>query len=190
MLMLRAKPPESWLVKVMDNLDGVLVDHAHLERKAAQSALKLQRYNELSQDLNELTNIAIEELEHFKLVLKLLEKRKKAFGKAISSPWIFGMMKAVRKGLNEQVIDHLICAAMIEARSCEKFQILSIALKTVDKCLSEFYGNLVESEGNHYASYLLMAKKIDESETQKRLDFFLDLDAELIIKGNNFPILH
>ena len=100
------------------------------------------------------------------------------------------MMKAVRKGLNEQVIDHLICAAMIEARSCDKFQILSIALKTVDKCLSEFYGNLVESEGNHYASYLLMAKKIDESETQKRLDFFLDLDAELIVKGNNFPILH
>ena len=68
--MLRAKPPESWLVKVMDNLDGVLVDHAHLERKAAQSALKLQRYNELSQDLNDLTNIAIEELEHFKRVLK------------------------------------------------------------------------------------------------------------------------
>ena len=190
MLMLRAKPPESWLVKVMDNLDGVLVDHAHLERKAAQSALKLQRYNELSQDLHELTNIAIEELEHFKLVLNLLEQRGIELGKAISSPWITGMMKAVRKGLNEQVIDHLICAAMIEGRSCEKFQILSAALKTIDECLSEFYGNLVESEGNHYSSYLLMAKKIDESEAERRLDYFLDLDAELVVKVNDFPILH
>jgi tRNA-(ms[2]io[6]A)-hydroxylase len=190
MLMLRAKPPGSWLAKVMDNLGEMLVDHAHLERKAAQSALKLQRYNELAQDLHELTNIAIEELEHFKIVLNLLEKRGMRFGKAISSPWISGMMNAVRKGLNEQVIDHLVCAAMIEGRSCEKFQILSVALKTVDERLSGFYRGLVESEGNHYASYLLMAKRIDENETERRLDYFLDLDAELVVKANDLPILH
>ena len=75
MLMLRAKPPETWHIKVMANLDQVLVDHAHLERKAAQSALKLQRYNELTNSLNVLTEIAIEELEHFNLVLKLLKQR-------------------------------------------------------------------------------------------------------------------
>ncbi|MAD23641.1 MAG: tRNA hydroxylase [Verrucomicrobiales bacterium] len=190
MLMLRAKPPESWLVKVMDNLGEVLVDHAHLERKAAQSALKLQRYNQLEHNLHELSNIAIEELEHFKLVLNFLEQRRIKLGKAISSPWISGMMNAVRKGLNEQVIDHLICAAMIEGRSCEKFQILAVALKTVDACLSEFYRGLVESEGNHYATYLLMAKRIDENETERRLDFFLDLDAELVEKANDLPILH
>ena len=190
MLMLRAKPPETWHIKVMDNLDQVLVDHAHLERKAAQSALKLQRYVELINSLNVLTDIAIEELEHFNLVLKLLKQRGIFFGKAISSPWISGMMSAVRKGLNEQVIDHLICAAMIEGRSCEKFKILSNLLRNVDDCLSSFYGDLVESEGNHYASYLLMAKKIDEAETERRLDFFLDLDAELVVKANDLAILH
>ena len=100
------------------------------------------------------------------------------------------MMSAVRKGLNEQVIDHLICAAMIEGRSCEKFKILSNLLRNVDDCLSSFYGDLVESEGNHYASYLLMAKKIDEAETERRLDFFLDLDAELVVKANDLAILH
>ena len=190
MLMLRAKPPETWHIKVMANLDQVLVDHAHLERKAAQSALKLQRYVELTNSLNVLTDIAIEELEHFNLVLKLLKQRGIFFGKAISSPWISGMMSAVRKGLNEQVIDHLICAAMIEGRSCEKFQILSNLLRNVDDYLSGFYGDLVESEGNHYASYLLMAKKIDETETERRLDFFLDLDAELVVKANDLAILH
>ena len=70
MLMLRSKPPESWLSKVLANLDAVLVDHAHLERKAAQSALKLQRYQQLAGSLPELTEIAIEELEHFNFMLK------------------------------------------------------------------------------------------------------------------------
>ena len=127
MLMLRAKPPESWLTKVLANLDAVLVDHAHLERKAAQSALKLQRYQQLADSLPELTEIAIEELEHFNLVLKILDDRGMALGQAISSPWISGMMNSVRRGRNEQVIDHLLCATMIEGRSCEKFQILAVA---------------------------------------------------------------
>ena len=190
MLMLRAKPPESWLAKVLSNLDAVLIDHAHLERKAAQSALKLQRYQQLTASLPELTEIAIEELEHFNLVLKILDDRGMALGQAISSPWISGMMNSVRKGRNEQVIDHLLCAAMIEGRSCEKFQILSEALAPVDSRLAKLYADLVESEGNHYASYLLMAKRIDERETERRLDYYLDLDAELVVQPSELPILH
>ena len=69
-------------------------------------------------------------------------------------------------------------------------KILSNLLRNVDDYLSGFYGDLVESEGNHYASYLLMAKKIDETETERRLDFFLDLDAELVVKANDLAILH
>ena len=152
MLMLRAKPPESWLPKIIANLGAVLVDHAHLERKAAKSALSLQRYQQLAGRLGELTAIAIEEVEHFNLVLKLLDERGIPFGQAISSPWIAGIMNTVRKGRNEQVIDHLLCAAMIEGRSCEKFQILAEALVTVDAPLDKFYAGLVESEGNHYAA--------------------------------------
>ena len=190
MLMLRAKPPESWLPKVIANLGAVLLDHAHLERKAAKSALTLQRYQQLTGRLGELTAIAIEELEHFNLVLKLLDERGIPFGQAISSPWIAGIMNTVRKGRNEQVIDHLLCAAMIEGRSCEKFQILAEALVTVDAPLAKFYAGLVESEGNHYAAYLLMAKEIDESETNRRLDFYLDLDAELVQQPSDLNILH
>ena len=190
MLMLRAKPPESWLPKIIANLGAVLVDHAHLERKAAKSALTLQRYLQLTGRLEDLTAIAIEELEHFNLVLKILNKRDIQFSQPISSPWISGIMNTVRKGRNEQVIDHLLCAAMIEGRSCDKFQILSEALVPVDAPLAKFYASLVESEGNHYAAYLLMAKQVDESETNRRLDYYLDLDAELVQKPNDLHILH
>jgi tRNA-(ms[2]io[6]A)-hydroxylase len=99
-------------------------------------------------------------------------------------------MHSVRNGQRHQVIDHLICCSLIEGRSCEKFQILSAELKTLDPELAAFYGGLVESEGNHYATYLLMARGIDEAETGRRLDFYLDLDAKLIRKPNPLPMLH
>jgi tRNA-(ms[2]io[6]A)-hydroxylase len=65
-----------------------------------------------------------------------------------------------------------------------------VALETIDPGLSKFYASLVESEGNHYATYLIMARHIDEPETQRRLDFYLDLDAELMRQKHEHPILH
>jgi tRNA-(ms[2]io[6]A)-hydroxylase len=190
MLMLREKVPSDWLPKVLANLPDVLVDHAHLERKAATTSLNLEKYRELYSRVEELNAIAIEELQHFQLVLNLLKKRNIPFGQARPSRWISGLMHAVRKGTRPQVIDHLICCALIEGRSCEKFQILAQALKPVDAELADFYASLVESEGNHYATYILMARSIDDYETDRRLDFFLDLDAELIRVPSPFPVLH
>jgi tRNA-(ms[2]io[6]A)-hydroxylase len=68
--------------------------------------------------------------------------------------------------------------------------VLATELKTSDAELATFYGSLVESEGNHYATYLLMARAIDEAETNRRLDYFLDVDARLIREPNPMPILH
>jgi tRNA-(ms[2]io[6]A)-hydroxylase len=99
-------------------------------------------------------------------------------------------MRAVRNGTRPQVIDHLICCALIEGRSCEKFQMLARALPGQDAELSRFYASLVESEGNHYATYLLLAREIDPAQADERLDFFLDLDARLIQEPHEFPILH
>jgi len=99
-------------------------------------------------------------------------------------------MRAVRNGQRAQVIDHLICCSLIEGRSCEKFQFLATALKNIDPELAEFYESLVESEGNHYATYLLMAKGIEPEETEKRLDFYLELDRKLIREPNPLPMLH
>jgi tRNA-(ms[2]io[6]A)-hydroxylase len=190
MLLWREKLPDTWLAKIRMNLAPVLVDHAHLERKAATSALNLEKYVELYDRVSELNAIAIEELQHFELVLRLLRERDIPFTGPQRSPWIAGIMAAIRKGRRQQVIDHLIACALIEGRSCEKFQILADGVRDLDPGLADFYRSLVESEGNHYAAYLIMARRIDEPETDRRLDFFLELDAQLIREPNPLPLLH
>lgn len=190
MLLFREKIPADWLPKVLGNLPAVLVDHAHLERKAATTALNLEKYRDLYGRVGELNAIAIEELQHFQLVLELLKKRGIPFGQPYPSTWISGLMRSVRNGQRHQAIDHLLCCALIEGRSCEKFQVLSRALPGIDDELAQFYASLVESEGNHYATYILMARAVDEAEADRRLDFYLDLDGELIRQGSPLPILH
>src|SRR5437868_7842700 len=147
MLLFREKIAADWLPKILGNLPEVLIDHAHLERKAATSALNLEKYRDLYSRVEELNAIAIEELQHFQLVLELLKKRGIPFGQPYPSPWIAGLMKSVRNGQRHQAIDHLICCSLIEGRSCEKFQVLARDLKPVDMELANFYGSLVESEG-------------------------------------------
>ena len=190
MLMFREKIPADWLTKILGNLPAVLIDHAHLERKAATTALNLEKYRDLYPRVGELNAIAIEELQHFQLVLDLLKQRGIPFGQPHPSPWITGLMRSVRNGQRHQAIDHLLCCALVEGRSCEKFQMLAEALSTLDAELARFYGGLVESEGNHYAAYLLMARELDETETDRRLHFYLDLDAQLIRQPNPLPMLH
>jgi len=190
MLLFREKFPAEWLPMVRANLGAVLVDHAHLERKAATTAITLQKYRQLFHRVHELNAIAIEELQHFELVLGLLERRGIPFSQPMRSPWISGLMATIRNGTENQVIDHLVVCALIEGRSCEKFQVLAEALRTTEPELAAFYASLVESEGNHYASYLIMARHIDEPETTRRLDWYLDRDAELIRQPHSHPILH
>src|SRR5215510_160929 len=144
MLLFREKVPADWLPKVLANLPAVLVDHAHLERKAATSALNLEKYRDLFPRVEELNAIAIEELQHFQLVLDLLKRRNIPFGQPYPSPWIAGLMRSVRNGQRQQVIDHLICCSLIEGRSCEKFQVLAKELQAVDGALAAFYASLVE----------------------------------------------
>jgi tRNA-(ms[2]io[6]A)-hydroxylase len=182
--------PAFWLPKVLAQLPAVLVDHAHLERKAATTALTLEKYRDLFPRVAELNAIAIEELQHFQLVLGLLDRRGIPFSEPVPSPWIRGLMHSQRRGSRMQAIDHLLCCALIEGRSCEKFQALARALEGVDDELAGFYASLVESEGNHYATYLLMARGIDERETDARLDFYLDLEAQLIRQPHSLPVLH
>ena len=186
----RVPVPNGWLPKVLANLEGVLLDHCHLERKAATSALNLIKYPELAARAPELNGIAQEELEHFNLLYDLLKSRGVSFGSPKASPWIGGLMKFIRKGRREQVIDHLIAASLIEGRSCDKFQILAEALKETEPSIATMYAELVESEGGHFSAYWRMACEINDEEAHQRLDRFLDLEAKLIIQSNDLPILH
>ena len=107
MLLWREKIPADWLPKVLSHLPEVLIDHAHLERKAATTALNLEKYRDLYPRVDDLNAIAIEELQHFQLVLNLLQQRGIPFGQPTPSPWISGLMRSVRNGQRHQVIDHL-----------------------------------------------------------------------------------
>jgi len=189
-LLFREKIPANWFEKVVSDIPAVLIDHAHLERKAATSALNLEKYRSTQKYVRTLNSIAIEELQHFELVLDLLKQRGVEMRFTPQSPWITGLMRAIRHGVNEQVIDHLIVASLIEGRSCEKFQILRDGLPTIDAQLANFYGSLVESEGNHYATFWLMACDIDNAEAHERLDYFLDLEAELMGQPHELVMLH
>jgi len=190
MLLFREKVPADWLPKVLAHLPEVLIDHAHLERKAATTALNLEKYRDLFARVEELNAIALEELQHFQMVLNLLKRRGIAFGQPYPSAWISGLMRSIRNGQRYQMIDHLICCSLIEGRSCEKFQILAAELRASDPELGEFYQGLVESEGNHYATYILMARQINETETDHRLNYYLDLEADLIRRPQPLPLLH
>src|SRR5258708_20099351 len=179
MLLWREKLPADWLPNVLRYLPAVLVDHAILERKAATTALNPEKYRALYDRVEELNAIAIEELGHFQLVLRLLKQRGIPFSQPCPSPWISGLMRSIRQGQRHQAIDHLLCCALIEGRSCEKFQILSRELAASDPALAEFYAGLVASEGNHYAAYLLMARQIDGKETTSPLHPYLALHPQL-----------
>src|SRR2546428_8155541 len=113
MLLFRERVPGDWLPKILSDLPAVLVDHAHLERKAATTALNLEKYHDLFPRVEELNAIAIEELQHFQLVLDLLKRRGIPFRQAHPSAWIGGLMKSVRNGQRHQGIDHLICCSLI-----------------------------------------------------------------------------
>jgi len=190
MLLWREKVPEDWLERVLQDIPSILVDHAHLERKAATTAINLEKYRDLFPHVEQLNAIAMEELQHFQLVLALLKRRGIPFGQPYPSPWITGLMRSIRNGTRGQVIDHLICCAFIEGRSCEKFQMLAQALVPIDPELARFYASLVESEGNHYATYLILARQIDEPETERRMNHYLEFEAELIRQPHTLPILH
>src|SRR5437660_10121477 len=125
MLLFREKVPADWLPKVLADLPAVLVDHAHLERKAATTALNLEKYRDLYPRVEELNAIAIEELQHFQLVLDLLKRRGIPFSQPHPSPWISALMKSVRTGQRHHRIDHLGYCPLILGRICEKFHRLA-----------------------------------------------------------------
>src|SRR5438067_13299963 len=124
MLLFREKIPADWLPKILSDLPAVLVDHAHLERKAATTALNLEKYRDLYPRVEELNAIAIEELQHFQLVLTLLKQRGIPFVQPYPSPWTSGLMRAVRNVQRHQAIDHWLRCSLIEALSFEKTQML------------------------------------------------------------------
>ncbi|MFA5557198.1 MAG: tRNA-(ms[2]io[6]A)-hydroxylase [Flavobacteriaceae bacterium] len=182
MLGLKLPTDPRWAKIAEGNIEEILTDHAWCEQKAATNAIMLIINNsELDDLVSEMTNIAIEEMQHFKMVHDIIKKRGYTFGRERKDDYVNELMKFLKKNgtRNQSFIDRLLFAAMIEARSCERFRVLSQNIK--DEKLAEFYHELMVSEANHYTTFLSFARKYStDVNVEKRWKEWLDYEASII----------
>ncbi|WP_374166180.1 tRNA-(ms[2]io[6]A)-hydroxylase [Arcticibacter sp. MXS-1] len=172
-----------WVKNVVEsNIEEILTDHAFCEQKAASNAITLIVQNpELSDLVQEMAELAKEEMDHFKRVHDIILERGYVLGRERKDDYVNELLKFLKKGgsRRDQLIDRLLFAAMIEARSCERFKVLSENIG--DKFLSEFYHELMISEAGHYTTFIKLAKKYAEGQdVDKRWNEFLDYEAVVI----------
>jgi tRNA-(ms[2]io[6]A)-hydroxylase len=190
MLNLHSTSPDRWYASVRDHLDELLIDHAHCEKKAAGTAMNLLFAYVENQDLCQaMTEIVEEELSHFHMVLDLLKARGVAWRRNKPSQYGRKLNDLVRKAEPHRAIDRLLVAAIIEARSCERFGILRERLD--DRLLASFYDSLFESEARHHSTYVRLAKDFAPEEVvRERLAELAAAEAKIIAEGEELPRMH
>jgi len=190
MLHLKSLTDARWFEQVDAHLDEILIDHAHCEKKAAGTALNLIfHYVEDRELCREMTEIVNEELEHFHLVLDLLERRGIKFRRLKPSQYGRKLHDLIRKSEPERAIDRLLVAGLIEARSCERFS--ALAEHTDDAELAEFYSGLFESEARHHSTYTQLAKHFGtEDVVNRRLEELYVAEAAIIAEGEPLARMH
>lgn len=190
MLHLRSSTSERWLRQVQQHLNDVLVDHAHCEQKAASTAMDLMfDYVEHDDLCDQMSEIVREELEHFQLVRNLLRQRGVRFSRLKPGPYGRRLKELVRRQEPLRAVDRLLVAALIEARSCERFVLLRDHL--TDPQLQAFYGSLYESEARHHATYVRLARSFGSDQlVNDRLAELCELEAVLIAEGSELPRIH
>lgn len=190
MLSLHSRTPVAWARQVEAHLPEVLVDHAHCEKKAAGTAMNLIfSYVEHVEFVKPLSEIVNEELDHFREVLDLLGQRGIPFRRQPPSSYGRRLMECVRTHEPQKLIDRCLIAALIEARSCERFALLRDEIQDAD--LAEFYGSLFESEARHHSTYVQFAKQFGEPEQiHQRLHELAEQESAILALGDPFVRMH
>jgi len=192
--LLRLKLPTDprWVNIVEENIPEILTDHAWCEQKAATNAISLTvNFPEYTDLVNAMLELAQEELEHFKMVHQIIIKRNLTLGFERKDAYVNELYSFVRKGYQRHIVlvDRLLFSAMIEARSCERFKVLSENIN--DKELSAFYHELMVSEATHYTLFIKLAKQYANGiDVDKRWQEFLDFEASVIAKYGNKETIH
>jgi tRNA 2-(methylsulfanyl)-N6-isopentenyladenosine37 hydroxylase len=189
MLHLHSHSRQQWLLQVDQFLPEVLIDHAHCERKAASTAMSLMNAYVVNRALaRAMTVIVQEELEHYELVLQLLERRHIKF--CLQKPSAYGkqLHALIRQAEPQRVVDRLLVASLIEARSCERFDLLSKHVRQSDPELADFYASLFESEARHHTTYVALAEDYaPRSEVRLRLKELAEAEANIL--ENDQPVV-
>ena len=192
MLGLKLPTDPRWVNIVESNIDDILTDHAWCEQKAATNALSLiinnPNYPEL---VSALLEIVKEEVAHFEMVHNLILARGKVLGIERKDNYVNELYKFMQKGGSRKssLVDRLLFSAMIEARSCERFRVLSENIK--DQELSDFYRDLMESEAGHYTTFITYARKYGIGiDVEKRWKEWLEFEASVISKYGKSETVH
>ena len=175
---LSCETPLQWLEAAVARPDILLIDHANCEKKAAATALNLMfRYVDRPELLQKMSRLAREELRHFEQVLVFIQDRRIPYPHLPASRYAMGLRKHVRKHEPDKLVDLMIVGALIEARSCERFEKLAPLL---DSELGKFYRSLLRSEARHFRDYLGLATTYADVNLEQRIAFFTSVEAELI----------
>ena len=192
MLGLKLPTDPRWVNIVEKNIDEILTDHAYCEQKAASTAISLIiGYPEYTDLVAEMTLLAQEEMSHFKMVHDRIVARGGHLGRERKDAYVNQLMKFFPKGgsRNDQLVHRLLYAALIEARSCERFRLLSEELEA--ETLADFYRKLMISEANHYTMFLKFARQYGEREAvDKKWQDLLDFEAELMKNLSKSESIH
>lgn len=195
MLGLKLPTDPRWVNIVEKNIEEILTDHAYCEQKAASNAITIiVKHPEYSDVVDAMTEIVQEEMEHFGMVHAKIQERGFRLGRERKDEYVGDLIGYIGTNFpggsrDSQFVNRMLFAAMIEARSCERFRILSEEISDPD--LSEFYRSLMESEARHYTTFLGFARKYNGGiDVDQRWKDFLEFEATLMDKYGKSETMH
>lgn len=182
MLGLKLPTDPRWVNLAEKSMEEILTDHAYCEQKAASSCISIiQQFPDYERIVEEVAPVVTEEWGHFRMVLKELKRRNLRLGRQRADRYVNELIKFQKKGgtREDQLLEKLLMAALIEARSCERFRLLSTGLE--DAHLRQFYHEFMVSEAGHYRMFLDLAHTyLDNDKVKTRWQEWLNYEAELM----------
>lgn len=182
MLGLKLPTDPRWVELASISIEEILTDHAYCEQKAASTCISLiQQFPEHERLVEEVSPVVTEEWGHFRIVMKELKRRNLKLGRQRRDVYVNALIKFQKKGGSrlQQLLEKLLMAALIEARSCERFRLLSEGLN--DEHLQKFYREFMISEAGHYRMFIDLANTyVGKEQTKKRWNEWLDFEAEVM----------
>ncbi len=190
MLCLKNNTKPGWIAAALQNIDAVMINHAHCEKKAAATGLSLiSSYPEKTEISFAMCDLVEEEIEHYKSVVEILQSKGITLDRDKGDPYVKDLLFHLRKNEPERLLDRLLTAGIIEARSCERLQLLSGNLE--DDTLKAFYSNLYATEASHYVTFVKLAKLyFHEDVVKARLDELTNIEKDIIESLPNNPSMH
>ncbi|WNO09805.1 tRNA-(ms[2]io[6]A)-hydroxylase [Teredinibacter sp. KSP-S5-2] len=172
--------PQAWLDAVMEDFDAFLIDHAAAEKKASGMAISmLSHYPDKPDIVQAMIDLSIEEMVHFRDVIKILTERGLQLGADSKDTYVNELRKLMRRGTDVYMMDRLLIGGIIEARGCERFGLIANALP--EGSLKKFYRAITESEARHENLFINLAKNyFAEADILERLNQLLDSEAKIV----------